>query len=219
MSAIDTLIFDLDGTLVHTFPDVAAAVNAGRAQMDCPPLSDAEIECAIGPGKQAFLDALMPGTSPAEQSTFLDHFRDHYTAHCLDETRLYDGIEAVLDSAQGCRLAVATNKPRATSTKILDGLGVLHRFDLLLGPDDVAQAKPHPEMIQKILSRFSVSPDSVVMIGDTANDMLAGRAAGTATAAALWGYGHREELKTHQPDFPLEAPADIHHIFSHKLCR
>jgi len=216
MSAIDTLIFDLDGTLVHTFPDVAIAVNAGRARMDCAPLSDREIEKAIGPGKQAFLDALLPGASSADQSIFLGHFRDHYTAHCLDNTRLYNGIEAVLDSAEGCRLAVATNKPRATSTKILDGLGVLHRFELLLGPDDVAQAKPHPEMIQKILSRFSVAPESAVMIGDTANDMRAGSAAGTATAAAFWGYGHRDELKTHQPDFPLEAPVDIHHIFSHK---
>ena len=207
----DTLIFDLDGTLADTFPDVVTAVNVGRAAMDRPPVPGAEVRKAIGPGKQVFLDTLMPDASEAEQRAFLDAFRAYYEVHCLDSTRLYPGMEAVLEAAQGLSLAVATNKPGPTARLILDGLGVLDRFQRLLGPGDVTHPKPHPELVVRALMELGSEPETALFIGDTVLDMQAGQAAGVAVGAALWGYGHPEELRTHRPDFLLENPADIHH--------
>lgn len=207
----DTLIFDLDGTLADTFPDVVISVNVGRAAMDRPPVPDAEVRRAIGPGRQVFLDTLMPSASGVEQQAFLDAFRAHYETHCLDTTQLYPGMETVLESVKDLRLAVATNKPGPTARKILEGLGVLGHFQRLLGPGEVRHPKPHPEMVVRALMELGSEPETALFIGDTVLDIQAGQAAGVAVAAAGWGYGHPEEIKSHRPDFILEKPVDIHH--------
>lgn len=202
------IIFDLDGTLADTLPDVAAAINAARKEMNRPPLSPDQIRKAIGPGKDDFLRAVFPDTERPDEGLFLNLFRSHYWDHCLDNTALFPGMDTVLESLD-CPLAVASNKPRRFIEKILEGLNIIGKFQTRLSADDVEEAKPHPEMILRILRIHGVNPERSLMVGDTDKDILAGQRAGTQVCAVRYGYGSLEMIRLLEPDYLIETPMDL----------
>jgi phosphoglycolate phosphatase len=202
-------VFDLDGTLVDTLPDVAFGVNKALEQMGHSPLSLEQVKKAVGPGKDEFIRAIFPGVQNPEGKMFLSLFREIYWEHCLDETRLFSGMGNVLIRLENRKLGVASNKPRTYTEKILEGLGIRSRFDDVLGPEDVVHAKPHPEMIIKLMERVDGIPSQTLLVGDTDMDILAGRGAGIGVCGVRYGYGRVADMERLYPDFFIDSPEEL----------
>ena len=209
MADIQAVIFDLDGTLANTLPDVHASINFALETLNRPILNDAQIREAIGPGKDHFIQAAMPGATEAQGVEFLEIFRGRYETHCLNKTRLFHGMETVLKAISGLKLGVASNKPTHFSTQILEGLGVKGRFDFIAGPDNVTHAKPDPEMINLVLDRLDVPSENALFVGDTDHDVMAGKGAGVNVCAVRYGYGLVEKMEVHHPEFWIDEPLEL----------
>jgi phosphoglycolate phosphatase len=184
-------VFDLDGTLVDSLDDLHASVNHALAAVGLPPRSRAEVHGYVGEGARVLLaKAVAPRDELLEPA--LAAWRPHYAAHCLDRTRPYPGIGPLLAGA-GRALAVHTNKPGAMARKILDGLGLLSRFAVVVGGDE-APRKPDPTGLLEIMARVGAAPAETVFIGDSRHDVETARRGGVAMVAVTWGLGSREDL-------------------------
>jgi phosphoglycolate phosphatase len=184
-------VFDLDGTLVDSLDDLHASVNHALAAVGLPPRSREEVHGFVGEGARVLLEkAVAPRDELLEPA--LVAWRPHYEAHCLDRTLPYPGIVALLAGA-GRVLAVHTNKPGAMARRILDGLGLLSRFAVVLGGDD-APRKPDPTGVLEIMARVGATPAETVLVGDSRHDVMTARAAGVAMVAVTWGLTTREDL-------------------------
>lgn len=212
----NTVVFDLDGTLADTIRDVADGVNGALHRMGFPPISLEQVKKAVGPGKDEFIGMIFPNVDNPDTKTFLSIFREIYWDHCLDQTSLFEGMDGVLARLRDRKLGVASNKPKAFSERILDGLGVRDQFDEVMGPEDVVHAKPHPEMIVKLLKRVGGKPAKTLLIGDTDKDMLAGRGAGVRVCGVRYGYGQVEDIERQNPDFMIESPAELLEIIENQ---
>ena len=210
----NTVIFDLDGTLVDTLKDVSDAINHALEIMGHPTISKEEARLVVGPGKDAFIAAVFKSVPDPDEKTFLKTFRDRYWDHCLDNTTLFPGLDSILDSGNGQSFAVATNKPLRFTERILTGLGIRDRFDIVLGPDDVTHAKPHPEMVVKILELSGAKPQNTLFVGDTDKDMLAGRGAGVSICGVKWGYGNQDEIARIHPDYFINNAEELKNILN-----
>jgi phosphoglycolate phosphatase len=184
-------IFDLDGTLVDSLDDLHASVNHALGVVGLPARSREEVRGYVGEGARLLLArAVSPQDHLLEPA--LAAWRAHYAAHCLDHTRTFPGIEALLAGA-GRRLAVHTNKPGAMARKILDGLGLLPRFAAVVGGDE-APRKPDPTGVLEILARVGAAPRDAVFVGDSRVDVETARAAGVSLVAVTWGLASRADL-------------------------
>ncbi len=184
-------ILDLDGTLVDSVEDLHASVNHALRTVRLPPRSLDEVRGFVGEGARLLLArSVAPHDHLLEPA--LAAWWPHYEAHCLDRTRPYPGMEAVLAGA-GRALAVATNKPGPLARKILAGLGLLPRFSAVLGGDEMPR-KPDPTGVREIMARVGAAPDETVFVGDSRIDVATARAAGVELVAVTWGLGSRAEL-------------------------
>ncbi len=184
-------VFDLDGTLVDSLDDLHASVTHALRAVGLPPRTREEVRGFVGEGARILLArAVEPRGELVERA--LAAWRAHYEAHCLDRTRPYPGIDALLAGA-GRALAVHTNKPGAMARKILAGLGLLPRFAAVLGGDEAAR-KPDPMGLLEIMARIGAAPGDTVLVGDSRHDVAAARAAGVAMVAVTWGLSSRADL-------------------------
>lgn len=209
MQRIDTIIFDMDGTLVDSGPDILRSVNGALAEMGLPSVTFEQARKGIGPGSTAFTRAMLPEDQLHRSEELLRTYKRIYWDHCTEGTTVYPGIPALLDRLRGLNLAVATNKPRSMTVKILKYFGLLERFRVVIGPEDVVKLKPDPEMLFKVLEALDSTPERALMVGDTDNDMLAAKAAGMATCAVTYGYFSRGELEAHGPGCMIDAPLEL----------
>jgi phosphoglycolate phosphatase len=203
-------LFDLDGTLADTLPDIAASTNHVRAQFDLPPLPAAAVRMFVGDGARTLLQrALQPllvDLPAAAQYQKLDDAFAAYVRHhgnqCTRELQLYPGVcEHLLTlRAAGHRLAVVTNKPERFALPIIAHLGLGDLLPVVIGGDTLPQKKPHPAPLLCALQRLGASPASATMVGDGLPDLRAGAAAGVRTIACLYGYGDPEALRQHGAD-------------------
>jgi phosphoglycolate phosphatase len=208
MSPPDTLLFDLDGTLVDSVADLATAVNLLRQDCDLSPLGQETVKRFVGDGATALVTrALPPGMfSPRRLELFLDYYR----THLLDQTRPYPGIVEFLARHPRQRLAVVTNKPRALAVALLTGLDLARFFSVVVGGDSCPQKKPAPEPVLFALRQLIAAPRQSVMIGDHHPDLRAGRTAGVPTCFCGWGLGHADGLAA---DYVAATPADLPRLF------
>ena len=190
----DTVGFDLDGTLVDTAPDLCRAVNHALAAIGRPALSEDATRAVIGGGARAMLARALEHTGgPVDEARFQQLYEDliaHYERHTSEHSAPYPGCLAALEvlEARGCRLAVVTNKAEYLARKLLEELGLSHRFDCILGGDTLGpgRAKPKRDMIDEALrlcggSRFA-------MVGDSSFDVKAARAAEVPVVVLACGY-------------------------------
>ena len=193
-------IFDLDGTLADTLPLIYLAFNDAVQPVLQRSLPDDEIRGMFGPPDTAILRSIIPENHAEEAiSRYMERYRRDHTALVT----LYDGIRQIFDDAvlQEMKLAVVTGKSRVTAIFTLEQLGVLDLFDVVYGGDDVERQKPDPQAVFAALAELGASPgESGVMIGDSAADVMAGKAAGLATIGVLWGNPDHEELARSEPD-------------------
>lgn len=206
---IDALIFDLDGTLVNSLDDLTLAVNHVLSLRGRGRLSKEEIRSYVGDGLAKLMSRSIRSADPAEIQSAIADFRPFYEAHCLDATALYAGVIAALDRFSSKRMAVVSNKPQEFTRKILEGLNVAGRFEIIWGPESVSRQKPDPESNLKIAGRFGVPTDRFCSIGDRSTDIEAGRAAGMMTVGVTYGIGAIDELKAARPDVLIASPGEL----------
>ena len=184
-------IFDLDGTLIDSVEDIAAAVNHALGRVGLPLRGRDEVRSFIGDGARVLLErAVGPHRDRLEEA--LSAWREHYQAHLLDHTRPYPGIAEALARA-GRTLAVQTNKPGPMARRILEGLGLLDRFVLVLGGGE-APPKPDPAGALGILERVGVRPEEAIFVGDSLVDLATARNAGLTFVGVAWGLVPRADL-------------------------
>ncbi|MBM3594121.1 MAG: HAD-IA family hydrolase [Alphaproteobacteria bacterium] len=186
-------VFDLDGTLVDSAPDIHAALDRLKAHRRLPGFARAEVVGMIGDGVRVLLERAYAARGLVLDQDGFAHFMVDYEANAAVLTRPFDGIPELLRGLgdAGWRLAVCTNKPEAAARVLLAGLGLDGHFMALGGGDSFPMRKPDPGHLRATLAAAGAAPDQAVMIGDHANDMLAARGAGVRAIFAGWGYGPR----------------------------
>ena len=190
-----SLIFDLDGTLIDSAPDLAAALNALLAELGRPPLSFDQVRRLIGDGAPTLVArALLAAGAAFEPETYeslLERYRALYLAHAMAETRVYPHVPETLRRLRedGYRTVVCTNKFQRPSLMILEALDLARYFDGVAGGDVVPARKPDPAHLLATLRGAGGEPAHAVMAGDHANDVAAARGAGLPCVFAAWGYG------------------------------
>ncbi|MEO5657213.1 MAG: HAD-IA family hydrolase [Nitrospiria bacterium] len=210
---IDLLIFDLDGTLADTKEDIATAVNLTLSDYGLPPHPPQQIYTFVGDGVRALLARAFESRGADVFADALAVFRGHYLDHLVDATRLYPGVETVLDHFAPKKKAIVTNKPIEYTLKLMDGLKARERFDVILGANSTPHLKPHPGMIHQVLSDLGVSPGRAIMVGDNVNDILAARGAGVRSVAVGYGLGDPAVLRAAHPDFFCERIEELMTLF------
>lgn len=222
------VFFDLDGTLVDSAIDIYHAMNAALATLGRPPVTEKQVRYWVGRGApqlaycvvkyqheqgltttiHASREQLHSHDSLQEQQhQLLQAFLNHYEKHVCVESRIYDGVEAFIQSCQdsNLKLACITNKPYQPAHDLLQALDLLSPFQLLLGGDSVTHKKPHPESLQHALQYFELKPHQALMIGDSRNDVEAAHAAGMQCFALNYGYNHGEPIAACKPDLILDS--------------
>ena len=184
-------VFDLDGTLVDSAPDIHAALDRLMALRRLPGFARAEVVGMIGDGVRVLLERAFAARGLVLDEDGFAHFMADYEANAAVLTRPFDGIPELLRGLgdAGWRLAVCTNKPVVAARVLLSGLGLDHHFSALGGGDSFPMRKPDPGHLRATLAAAGVNAEGAVMIGDHANDMLAARGAGVRAIFAGWGYG------------------------------
>ena len=190
------LLFDLDGTLIDSKADLAAAVNRLLVELGVPPLPPSTLHGFIGRGARSMvgraLDATDPGRLVPRDDQTLRRFLGHYTEVLLDSTVAFPGVEAGLHQLQaaGVPMAVVTNKPIEPAMACLDGLGLTHFFAVVLGGDSLDSKKPEPGMLVEAARRLGVSLERCLMVGDSDVDIEAATRAGVPALWCRWGGIH-----------------------------
>jgi phosphoglycolate phosphatase len=184
-------VFDLDGTLVDSAPDLHAALDRLMAVKRLPGFARAEVVGMIGDGVRVLLERAYAARSIALDEADLQHFMTDYEANAAVLTRAFDGIPELLGGLRdaGWRLAVCTNKPEGAARVLLSGLGLDGHFSALGGGDSFPMRKPDPGHLRATLAAAGAAPEDAVMIGDHRNDIEAARGAGVHAIFAGWGYG------------------------------
>lgn len=188
---IDTVLFDLDGTLLDTAPDLANALNAVLLDNGREPLPFARIRPAVSHGGAALI-RLGFGITPehADYASLRRQLLDRYLAHIADETRLFPGMDAVLDTLEtrGLRWGVVTNKPAWLTQPLLDALELGTRAAGVVSGDTLAQCKPDPAPLLHACTLIGTQAQHAMYVGDAERDIEAGHRAGMRTLVALFGY-------------------------------
>ena len=194
---VGTVLFDLDGTLVDSLEDLTDAVNHMLAGFDKTALSPASVRLLVGRGARNLVQRALDTLSPDHIERGLELFVGFNSAHIADKSRLYPGVRELLDilASHGIRMAIISNKQEALSRLILETLGIEGYFTTICGGDSFPEMKPSPLPLLRLMERFGVPPADAVMVGDSINDIQAGRGAGIATIGCTWGYGELEGLR------------------------
>jgi len=197
------LLFDLDGTLADTLTDIADSVNHALARLSLAPRTREEVRGFVGNGTVKMMERALGEENRGELEAALGLFSDHYHKHHLCNTALYDGVAELLAEFRGdYRLGVLTNKDYEFSTNILNGLGVLDCFDMVVGGDTLSVKKPDPRAVFLFAQRFGIPMDRIVIVGDHVTDIQTARNAGCGVVFCEYGIGRRSGL---EPDASVRS--------------
>jgi phosphoglycolate phosphatase len=197
------VLFDLDGTLVDSLADIAAAVNAALARVGCAGRPFAEIAPHIGEPLAAIFRAWLPAAPPSGIEEACAAYRAHYFDNCDRASRLYPGVIACLERLAPTPLGIATTKATYQAIRVCEAFDLARRFAVIQGCDGIPP-KPDPAVVLAALARLGVGTEGAWMVGDTVLDLRAGRAAGCRVCAVTYGIGTREALAAEGPDLLLD---------------
>jgi phosphoglycolate phosphatase len=189
-----TVIFDLDGTLVETAPDLVDTLNWVFRREGLPELPYAEARNMIGGGARRMIENGLRlegrAVDDAEMNRMLADFLRYYGEHIADRSRPFPGLDAALDqlAGRGFRFAVCTNKREGLSKLLLEALKMTHRFEAICGPDTFNIYKPDPEILRRTIRAAGGAVERSIMVGDSDTDIATARAAGIPIVAVDFGY-------------------------------
>ncbi|HEY7743012.1 MAG TPA: HAD-IA family hydrolase [Burkholderiales bacterium] len=209
---IKAVLFDLDGTLADTAPDLTYALNRVRGARGLPPLPLAATRPYASQGARGLIGAgfnVHPGDPGYD--ALRDEFLAIYADNLCRETRLFSGIAELLHRLQARALpwGVVTNKAERFTLPLLELLEVRSRAACVIGGDSTGRIKPHPEPLLAASRVLGLAPEGCIYLGDDQRDVDAGRAAGMQTAIAMWGYLNGQAPETWNADFTVEMPLDL----------
>lgn len=192
--AVLALIFDLDGTLVHSLPDLTAALNRLLMEHDRPTVTEEAVAFMVGDGARMLVQRAWAKTGVPPKEADLDKLTDRFVAiyetSTAGATQPYPGVLATLETlaTNGHPLAICTNKPHGATLKLLDELDLTRFFTAVVGGDSTPERKPQPGPVLAALKKLGVSADAALFIGDSRNDVQAATAAGVSCACVTYGY-------------------------------
>jgi phosphoglycolate phosphatase len=209
-----TIVFDLDGTLIDTAPDLIDTLNLILSQQGLPVVPFATARMMIGGGARGMIERALAAEGRSCSKADADHlyagFIAHYAAHIADRSRPYPQLEATLDrlAATGHRLAVCTNKLEWLAKRLLQALKLTQHFATICGQDTFGVQKPDPEVLRKTILRAGGEPAQAIMVGDSQTDVRTARAADIPVIAVDFGYSE-VPIATLQPDRLISSFADL----------
>ena len=209
------VLFDLDGTLVDTAPDLCNAVNHVLAGLGRAAVPLARLREVVSKGGRAMLAVALPDLDDAARDALLPPFLARYAEALAVESEPFTGVPALLDAldARGVRWGIVTNKPEALAAGVVAGMGWVARCAVLVGGDTLPLRKPDPAPLHLACERLGIDPARGLYVGDDERDVQAARAAGMPSAAALWGYRlPGEDPLQWGADHAAAVPADLHAI-------
>jgi len=194
---VTVALFDLDGTLVDSLEDLTDAVNVMLAGFGKDPLSSMGVRNLVGKGARNLVQRALGTELPEDIERGLGLFTGFNAAHIADKSRLYPGVREALDALadNNIRMAIISNKNESLSRMILQSLMIDRFFEAICGGDTFPEMKPSPLPLLRVAERFGIAPGGAVMVGDSINDIQAGRQAGITTIGCTWGYGGPDELR------------------------
>lgn len=210
---VDAVLFDLDGTLLDTAPDLVGALNRTLVESGRPEVTLAGLRPSVSHGARAMLRASVD-LDPEEPAFLALHqrFLAHYRAGLCRETRLFPGMGAVLDTleAQSVSWGIVTNKPSRFTDPLLDALGLTARAGCVVSGDTTPESKPHPAPLLHACDQLGTTPGRCLYVGDAPRDIEAGRRAGMRTLVALFGYiGPGDAPEGWGADGTIDTPAEL----------
>lgn len=213
MAAVAAVLFDLDGTLVDSAPDLAGTANDMRLASGLAPLPFAQLRMHAGSGARGMIGTAfghVPGDS--RYDALRDEFHHRYGQRMLRECAPFAGVDPLLDAleALGLPWGIVTNKAMRFAEPVVQGLGLYQRAAVLIAGDTTPHAKPHPAQLLEAARRMGLPAARCVYVGDDLRDVQAGRQAGMATLAAAWGYlGEGEDIGAWGADQVLQSPMQL----------
>lgn len=216
MSAIELVIFDMDGTLIDSSKDLVRSMSLLLHHQGYPAKTESEIKSNIGWGVRHFVKHSTPAMTDLELDQVVAKFRAIYWEHMLDSTTVFPGIHELLRLLNHKRLAVFTNKANEFTDVLLERLGIISAFSWVLSRSDVVNPKPDPEGILKIMNESGVTQrQSVLYVGDSGLDMVCGKRAGVLTCGVTYGNILPVEwLLRESPDYVVHTPLEIHELIT-----
>jgi len=209
------LIFDLDGTLIDSGPDLVTAVNLTLTELGLAPLGAGDVSKYLGHGPGRLIrDVMGPEYAELADRAF-PIFNRHYTEHLVEGTLVYDGIRPALAHWQPAAfMGVVTNKEQSWTDELLRRLDLASFFDPVLGHGALPEHKPAPHPLLACAERWGLPPRSCVMIGDSEVDIQAGKAAGMWTCGVTWGNRSVQQIVDLAPDFVIHEPCELIGLFT-----
>lgn len=213
--SISAILIDLDGTLLHTAPELVASANRMLLDLGRPAVSQDLLTSYIGNGVSWLVKRALTGDMHAEPDANLYEqalpiFELHYNELLL-QSKPFEGVIAGLDAMQaaGFRLGCITNKVKRYTEPLLEGLGLAHYFEIVLSGDSLPEKKPHPLPLLHAAKFFGVPVEKVLLIGDSLNDSVAARAAGCPIVCVPYGYNHGEPVDRLDLDAVIDTLPDV----------
>jgi phosphoglycolate phosphatase len=210
-------LFDLDGTLIDSLPDITVAVAELLATENLAPLEESQVRAMVGHGLKPLVERAFAARerilTEEELHAMLARMAEIYPRHLTGRTRLMPGVLDCLDrlSAAGCAVALVTNKRHTAATRILEHFGLLDRFSIVTGEHERPTGlspKPSADMLLFTLARLDVSPRDAIMVGDSSADIMSGRAARVFSIGVRNGYSV-QPLETFEPDAIIDTLVDL----------
>lgn len=211
------VIFDLDGTLLNTIDDLAAAANHALSACGFPARSVEECRQFVGNGVAKLLERALPlgHKTPENLAAMRTAFFAYYDEHLADKTHPYSGITQLLTTLQkrGVKLAVASNKYQRATERLIKHFFPQITFAAVLGQRENIPVKPHPQIVEDILALAHETHAHTLYVGDSDVDMQTAQNAGVKACAVTWGFRSREVLAAYQPFALIDHPQDLANFF------
>lgn len=207
-------VFDFDGTLAETWPDIATALNRALEERALPAVSPEAVRQGIGHGIEALVQSVLPASEAARDQVqqLTARFRTHYVDCLFEQTRLYQGIDACLEAVRATPMALASNKPERYLRPLVEHLGLNPFFGLVLGGDSLAAPKPDPVVLRSVADHYDAEPGTLWMIGDTPADIGAAKSVGARSIGCGWGYRGLATLQAAGADVLVDTPDELLHV-------
>lgn len=205
------VIFDLDGTLIHSLPDIFEYVNLTLEKFNAPLRNESEIRQFIGNGARNLIKRSFGEVTETELDERLAFYNEKYTNSGSPKTRLFDGVKELLLTlkARGYKLAILTNKPQKTTDEVYQKYLSFANFDMVVGQSNSVKCKPDKTATLNILKQLNVDKENAFFIGDGETDVLTSINAGIKNVSVLWGYRDKDQLSEAGATIFVQHPKDI----------